>query len=371
VVAILLGIELLDELVGGVRAAAWPLIRDDLGLSYAEIGLVLALPGLAGSALEPLVGVLGDTRWRRAVVVGSGGVFTLSVVLTAGAAGFWTLLLALAIGNPATSGFVSLSQATLMDLAPERRARSMAWWTLAGSFGYVGGPLLLGACVAAGLGWRGALLVLAVTAAMLTAASARVPVPAVEAVSPLRALRAAAAAVRSGRVLRWLFVLKAADLLLDVFHGFLALYLVDVAGVGVAAAGLGVAVWTGAGLVGDAALIPLLRRVPGTRYLRASAALAIPAYAAFLLVEPFGWKLVLLAALGLLNSGWYAIPKAGLYEALPGRSGSAVAVSGAAGLVHAATPALLGAAAGAVGLGATMWVLLAAPLALLLLVPRR
>jgi MFS transporter, FSR family, fosmidomycin resistance protein len=166
-------------------------------------------------------------------------------------------------------------------------------------------------------------------------------------------------------------VLKTGDLLLDVFHGFLALYLVDVAGVGVGAAGLGVAVWTGAGLIGDAALIPLLQRIDGRRYLRASAVAAIPAYAAFLLAEPFAWKLALLAALGLLNSGWYAIPKAGLYNALPGRSGAAVAVSGVAGLAHSATPALVGVAAGAVGLGATMWVLIAAPVALLLLVPRR
>ena len=48
-------------------------------------------------------------------------------------------------------------------------------------------------------------------------------------------------------------------------------------------------------------------------------------------------KLVLAALLGLLNSGWYAIPKARLYEALPGQSGAAVAVGGIAGLAGAAS----------------------------------
>jgi MFS transporter, FSR family, fosmidomycin resistance protein len=81
-------------------------------------------------------------------------------------------------------------------------------------------------------------------------------------------------------------------------------------------------------------------------------------------------KLVLVAVLGLLNSGWYALPKAGLYASLPGRSGAAVAVGGIGGLLGACVPLALGFFAGAVGLAATMWVLLVAPLALLLLLPR-
>lgn len=360
----------MDELVGGVRAAAWPLIRNDLGLSYAEIGLALAIPGLLGSALEPVVGVLGDTPRRRAVVVGSGAVFTLSVALTAGAVGFWSLLIALAVGNPATSGFVSLSQAALMDLAPARRERLMAWWTLVGSLGYVGGPLLLAVALALGAGWRGALLVLAVAAAILAVAARRVP--AAPRATPVRnALRGAVSALSERDVVRWLTVLKAADLLLDVFHGFLALYLVDVAGTSPGAAGLAVAVWTGAGLLGDAALIPMLGRVPGWTYLRATAVVVVPAYAAFLLVDSFAAKFVLLAVLGLVNAGWYAIPKAALYDALPGRSGTAVAVSGFAGLVHSAVPAVFGAAAGAFGLAPVMWALILAPVAILALVPRR
>ena len=73
----------------------------------------------------------------------------------------------------------------------------------------------------------------------------------------------------------------------------------------------------------------------------------------------------------MLNSGWYALPKAGLYAALPGRSGTAVAAAGIGGLVAAGVPAGLGVLAGQVGLGPVMWVLVLAPLALLVLTPRR
>jgi MFS transporter, FSR family, fosmidomycin resistance protein len=330
--------------------------------------LVLAIPGFVGSALDPVVGVVGDTSRRRVLMLVGGLAFTASAVLTTAAGGFWLLLFALALGNPATGAFVSLAQATLMDADPLQRTRNMARWTLAGSFGYVGGPLLLAAAVYLGFGWRGAIAVLAVLAFPLALAALRFPTPEREAAPRLRrAVRDALAAVRRPEILRPLLTLEAADLLLDVFHGFLALYLVDAVGLAPSTAALGVAVWTGAGLVGDWLLLPVLRRTSGARVLRTTAQLSLAAYPGFLLAPGLGPKLVLLAALGLLNSGWYAIPKACLYDALPDRSGTAVAVGGLGGIAGAAVPLLLGLLAGAAGIAVTMWVLLLAPVALLAL----
>jgi FSR family fosmidomycin resistance protein-like MFS transporter len=365
-VLVLLTIELLDELVGGSRAAAWPLIRHDLGLSYAEVGLLLAVPGLFGSALDPLLGLAANTPLRPKLVFLGGIGFAVSAALSAVAVGFWTLLLALLLGYPAIGAFVSLAQATLMDSDPAARDRNMARWTLAGSIGYVAGPVLIAGGVVLGLGWRGVLLGLAFTALPLAFAARRVT----GRPSPPQAARGLAAALRDREVLRWLALLEAADLLLDVFHGFLALYFVDVAGVSAVEAALAVAVWTGAGLVGDAALLLVLRRVSGLRYLRASALCALFAYPAFLGVPSLAAKVVLLAVLGLLNSGWYALPKAGLYSTLPGESGTAVAVAGIGGLFGALVPAGLGFLAQSFGLGPTMWLLLIAPAALLVGTPR-
>jgi MFS transporter, FSR family, fosmidomycin resistance protein len=305
------------------------------------------------------------------MVVG-GLAFAASAALTAVAGGFWLLLAALVVGNPATGAFVSLAQATLMDADPPQRARNMARWTLAGSFGYVGGPLLLVLAVYAGIGWRGAIAALAVAALPLTLATLEFPTPNRDTAAPLgQAVRGALKAIRRREVLRLLVTLEAADLLLDVFHGFLALYLVDAAGQTPAAAALGVGVWTGAGLAGDWLLLPLLRRTTGARVLRVTALLSLAAYPSFLLVPGLPAKLGLLAGLGLLNSGWYAIPKARLYEALPGRSGAAVAVGGLGGIAGAVVPLGLGFLAGAAGITATMWVLLLAPVALLALTSER
>ena len=128
-------------------------------------------------------------------------------------------------------------------------------------------------------------------------------------------------------VIRWLVLVELSDLLLDVLLGFLALYLVDDVGASVTAGGLAVAIWTGCSLLGSAAMIPLLRRVDGLRYLRASALVAALLFAAFLLVPGVEAKLVLVAALALVNAGWYPVLQARLYDAL-GRSSSLVLTVG-------------------------------------------
>jgi FSR family fosmidomycin resistance protein-like MFS transporter len=330
--------------------------------------VLLAVPALLGSVLDPLIGAAGDTPRRRSVLVLGGVAFAVAGLLVAAAQSFGILLVALLVANPASSAFVSLAQATLMDSQPDRRERNMARWTLAGSLGYVGGPLLLAAALWAGFGWRPAIAAFAVPAIPLAAAAWRSP--RIDAKSPQpsfsASLRSAFAALRQRDVLRWLATLEAADLMLDVFHGFLALYLVDVARLDPRTAAIGVAVWTGAGLVGDWLLLAVLRRVDGLRYLRLSALVSLAVYPAFLVASSPGAKLGLAAVLGLLNSGWYALPKARLYECLPGQSGAAVAAGGIGGLAGAAVPLALGALAASVGLGPTMWVLVLAPVALLL-----
>ena len=171
-------------------------------------------------------------------------------------------------------------------------------------------------------------------------------------------------------MVRWLILLEFSDLMLDVLLGFLALYMVDVAKVTPAQAGAAVAVWTGVGLLGDFLLIPLLERIRGLDYLRVSVVAELILFPAFLLV-PAPWiKFVLLGLLGLFNSGWYAILQAALYTAMPGQSGTALAVKNVSGLVGGLIPLVLGLVAQRFGLPAAMWLLLAGPLVLLAGLPR-
>jgi FSR family fosmidomycin resistance protein-like MFS transporter len=162
-----------------------------------------------------------------------------------------------------------------------------------------------------------------------------------------------------------LVLLEFSDLMLDGLHGYLALYLVDVVGMSASSAALGVALWTGFGLLGDLLLIPLLGRVRGLTYLKFSALTELLLFTAFLLVPGLGPKLVVLALLGLGHAGWYAVLKAQLYSAMPGESGTVMTVSSVSGLVGGLVPLGIGMAAASWGLGSAMWLLLAGPVALL------
>jgi FSR family fosmidomycin resistance protein-like MFS transporter len=121
----LLAIEFLDEFVFGIREAAWPLIRTDLGLGYAQIGLLLSVPSVVSDLVEPVLGILGDV-WRRHLVVLGGGVFALALLLTALSRGFPALLTVFILLYPASGAFVTLSQATLMDADASRHEQNMA-----------------------------------------------------------------------------------------------------------------------------------------------------------------------------------------------------------------------------------------------------
>lgn len=369
----LLLIEFLDELVFGVREAAWPLIRDDLRLSYTQIGILLSVPVVFGNLVEPSLGILADVWKRRALVLGGGVVFAAMLALVSASYGFPVLLVALMLLNPSSGAFVGLSQATLMDAAPARHEQNMARWTFSGSLGNVFGTLAIGGALSIGLGWRWLFAGMSALTLLLLAAVWRAPFP-VPARAPQErvktsfklGVRSALDALKRRDVWRWLILLEFGDLTWDVMRGFLALYFVDVVGTSESQAALAVLVWTLIGLPGDFLLIPLLERVRGLRYLCWSTSAILVLFPAFLLTTDFTTKLVVLGLLGFANAGWYAILKAQLYKSMPGQSGTAMMLGNVSGIFSSLVPLALGAFAQSYGLADMMWLLLIGPAVLLL-----
>jgi FSR family fosmidomycin resistance protein-like MFS transporter len=371
-------IEFVDELVFGVGETAWPLFRNDLSLSYVEIGLLLSLPGIIAAFIEPFLGILGDVWKRRLLILGGGALFTLSLALTAASLSFAPLLISFILFYPSSGAFVSLSQASLMDSAPERHEQNMARWTFAGSLGVVLGPILLGAFAYLGLGWRGAYAFLAAFSLFCLFSALRfVPrdpggLPHLPSLSGVwQGFRAALASLRRGEVWRWLLLLEFADLLMDVLLSYLALYFVDVVHVSEAQAGAAVTVWLALGLLTDLLFIRFIDRRPDSiRFLRAMALLQMLALPLFLLLPGFLPKLAAVALVNLLNTGWYPILQGRLYSALPGQSASLMAIGSVTTPLGKLLPLLIGLIADRFGLGAAMWLLMLGPLALIIGLPR-
>ncbi len=371
-------IEFLDELTYGISEAAWPFIRDDLNLNYVQIGLALSLPGILGNIIEPFIFTFADA-WKRRVVLLTGGIFfIISLALTGISTSFLFLLSSYILFNPSSGALVGLSQASLMDLQPERREQNMARWTFAGSLGVVIGPILLSGAAYIGFGWRGMFLGLACIAVLiLFFVWKRIPADktATEDIPGFRAIlaqfKATFVAFKNWGIVRWLILLEFSDLMLDVLYGFLPLYFVDVAGFSPAQAALSVVVWTGVGLLGDFLLIPLVERMKGLDYLRISVIIELILFPLFLL-SPQAWlKLTIIGMMGFFNAGWYAILKANLFESMHGQSGAALVLDNVSGLFGKLIPFGIGLAAQTFGIGSAMWILIAGPIALFIGLPRK
>jgi FSR family fosmidomycin resistance protein-like MFS transporter len=339
-------------------------MQHDLALSYGQIGLLLGVPVLVAAALEPVMGVAGDTRWRRSLIAGGGAAFAASMLVIAGAPGFWALLAGFAVSYPASGAFVGLSQAALMDLHPASRDQNMSRWVTAGAVGAVAGPLFVAASIRLGYGWRPAFVVVGLAAAALVASVRHVPSP-TSGDHVVDGARRALRALRDREVLRWLALLESADLLVDVMRGFLALYLVDAAGATPALAAGALAALGLVDAAAGAALVRLVERVAPLRIVRGGAVAAMVLYPAALVVPWLGARIALFAAVAAATVGWYPLLMARLYERLPDRSGSAMALGSVSSAVAGVVPPLLGLVAAQYGVGAAMWLLLAGPLVVL------
>lgn len=370
-------IEFLDELVFGVIETAWPLIRTDLNLTYTQIGLLLSVPSILAAFIEPFIGILGDV-WRRRLLILAGGIlFTLALFITSISFSFFFLLLAFIILNPSSGALVNLSQANLMDSAPNRHEQNMARWTFAGSLGVLTGPLLLGLFVYLGLGWRGTYsLLTAISAACVLIALRYLPADKKNTPFPsftevFEGFKSAFQALKRKEVWRWLLLLEFADLMLDVIFSFLALYFVDVVGVNETQAGIAVTIWLVMGLITDFFFIPIVDRLKDSiRYLRATAFFETFAFIAFLLIPGFIPKIILIILVNLLNTGWYPILQGRLYSSLPGQSASIMAIGAVTAPLAKLLPLLIGILADRFGLGVAMWLLILGPLALLVGLPK-
>ena len=372
-------IEFFDEFHYAVNGAALPALRAEFALTYAQVGLLLGLPGAVSTLVEPAIMLLGDTYLRKGLIVGGGLAVLAALALMASAGGFPALLLAFLIAFPASGAFVALSQATLVDLNPGREAQAMARWTVFGSTGNLAGPLLLAAGFALSLGWRWSYALLAFLASALVAAVWRARFPAQASgqaaagpegrPAPTQLLADLSAALKNRHLLRWTVLLQCSDLLLDVFTGYVTVYFTDVAGFSAAQAGLVLGALMVSSLLADLALIPLLERVPGRRLVRTSAWIAMLLFSAWLLAPWPAAKVALAMGVRFATIGWYQVLSGEAYASAPGKSGTVMALGSLAGLAGGAAAWLVGWVAGQVGLPAAMWLLLAGPLSLALWLP--
>jgi predicted MFS family arabinose efflux permease len=369
---VLLGSELLDELVSAVPSAGSPAIQETFSTSYATTaGVLLLLPALVALVLEPIIFLAAD-RWPRRHFV-RGGLFAMALSALASALAPTPLALALTLSVVFVSSgtAVALSQATLMDLYPEARERMMTRWALMGLLGDLAGPLLLAGLAAVGLGWRAGYAVVAVLLALWSLASLRpfpqpAPAPSEEEDEP-GLLAALGTALRDRRLLLWLGASAFCDLLDEVLVVFASLHLRDRLGAGPTERALVLSAFIAGGTAGVLYAERLLTRHAPLRVLAGFAGACVVSYLAWLAAPNLWLSAAGMLLVGATASPLYPIVTAQAYAALPGRSGTVNAAGHLFTPLAMALPWLLGRLADRAGTMAALLVLVAEPLAIFLI----
>jgi fucose permease len=158
--------------------------------------------------------------------------------------------------------------------------------------------------------------------------------------------------------------------MLDKLLEVTGLYFHDVVGVDLGAASGAVAVFTLAGLIGSALLVPALEKVDGLRVLRLSAGLVLAAYIALLLAPNVWLKYALLALVSFSTAGWFPILRGRTYAVLPGQSGLIIAVTSLGNVSSVFVPLIVGRVADVFGLQWAMGLLALGPIALIVGLPK-
>ncbi len=374
-VIVLYAVEFLDELIYGLHGAVLPYLRTDLALSYTQIGLLFTIPALVAIFIEPVIGLLGDTRHRRAMVLGGIIATVISLLLVAAGQTYLIILAAFIVMASASGAYVNLAQATLIDLNPDRAEQTMTRWVLLGSMGAVVAPLVATAVFYLGYGWRGLYLGLAGTAGLYVAMLLRQKFDAhagadEESAAPGKLWEMLLEGFRNSELIRWVLITELADLMLDKLIEVTGLYFHDVVGVSLAAASGAVAWATTIGLIATILLVPVIERVSGLKLLRASAFIVFVAYVAFLLTPVVWVKYALIGLISLCTACWFPVLRAKSFQAMTGQSGVVTAVSSIANLSSLFVPTVLGGLADTFGLKWAMWLLVLGPIALIFWLPR-
>jgi fucose permease len=171
---------------------------------------------------------------------------------------------------------------------------------------------------------------------------------------------------------RWLLLLPLADLMLDVFFGYIALYLTDIVGLPPATAAVAVTLWLFGFLAGQFLLVRRRADLDPRNVIRWTAMATLALFPVWL-AAPMGTgpRLVLLSILGLLAAPWYPLLQGEAFASAPGRAATVSALTSVTGTVGGVLAVFAGMAAVAWGLTAGLALLLLGPLALLLFTPGR
>ncbi len=135
------------DVLNSSGAVLLAVLKEPLGLSYAQVGLALTIYTLVGSLSQPLFGWLSDRAQGRTMVLAAVSVAWMALFYTMVAfAPTWAWLLPVFLCAPLGSGlFHPIGTAAAVKAVPERAASATSIFFFSGQAGLAVGPFLAGA----------------------------------------------------------------------------------------------------------------------------------------------------------------------------------------------------------------------------------
>ncbi len=334
-------VDAADEWFSYLPAGAAPQIRVDLGLSYAQLGLLLVLVP-AGGMLGNATLVAADFVSRR--VIASSGALAYAACMAAFALGdsFAVLAVASFVWGAASDAFVHGAGLALADLAGDDLDATLAGKDLMGSLGTIASPLGVALAASAGIGWRPlfAAGAFAMVGFGVWLAFQPLPAPAPGGHTPWSAIRGT---LRDRRVWRMTVVLLLWETIEAPFLGLAAAALVATEGYSDGAAALLIGTWTLGATLGFAVMTVWPPR--GESTMRRAAVLRCVAIAAMAVA---GIPVVVGVAafvVGLSGARFWVPYQSAVLRLRPDQRGTTWAVIAGLSIPGLAIPPLLGALA--------------------------
>lgn len=372
--ALLLGVELLDELYSGVPSVGSADIQAGFAVSYGVTAWALLLvPGGLALLVEPWLFVLADRHPRKWFVCGGLLAMGAAALLASVATHVALVSVALTLAWIGSGSAVNLAQATLVDARPHERERVLTRWALLGEVGDLLAPALMAGVAVVGASWRTAFVIVGAVMVLWGLWLSRQPFDAIQPVEAeedddapeptvLGALREA---LGRRRLMFWLGATALCDLLDEIVVVFAALYLRDELGLGSVARSAIIAAAIAGAIVGVMITDRLLKTRPAIPLLLWSSVACVVSYVAWLAARDAWSSGLCFFFVGVFAAPMYPIASAQAYAALPGRSGTVNAAAHAFTPLVLAAPWLLGLVADRAGLLVALGLLLLQPAGML------
>jgi predicted MFS family arabinose efflux permease len=167
--------HLLSHFFQLILAPLFPLLKDEFGVGYAALGLMVSVMYTVSGVSQTMAGFIVDRYGARRVLLFGMAAFSLALVLTGMATSYWMLLAVALVAGIGNSVFHPADFAILnAKVNPKRLGYAFSMHGIGGNFGWLAAPAFsIG--ISTLYGWRAATIAAGVLGLVLTAIIASRP----------------------------------------------------------------------------------------------------------------------------------------------------------------------------------------------------